>query len=93
MQSSKTSNVNSNPFSAYFENGDILPAGAKSFHCRYAENVNDGSRLALATTDANVYFGKIDEGFATDIQRTFIAIRNKTTNKVNKESVSSLKTP
>lgn len=51
-------------------------------HCRYAENTNDGSRLALATTDANVYYGKIDDGFANDLQRTFIAIRNKTTDKV-----------
>ncbi|XP_037029717.1 uncharacterized protein LOC119069693 [Bradysia coprophila] len=71
-----------NPTIAYFEHGDILPEGAKSFNCRYAENMDDGSRLALATTDANVYFGKIDHGFATDLQRTFIAIRNKTTNKV-----------
>lgn len=71
-----------NPTIAYFEHGDILPEGAKSFNCRYAENVEDGSRLALATTDTNVYFGKIDHGFANDLQRTFIAIRNKTTNKV-----------
>lgn len=74
--------ANKNPVSAYFENGDILPDGAKSFHCCYAENTNDGSRLALATSDANVYYGKIDQGFATDLQRTFIALRNKTTNKV-----------
>ncbi|XP_037026006.1 uncharacterized protein LOC119067244 [Bradysia coprophila] len=71
-----------NPTIAYFEHGDILPEGAKSFNCRYAENVDDNSSLALATTDTNVYFGKIDHGFATDLQRTFIAIRNETTNKI-----------
>lgn len=67
---------------AYFEHGDILPEGAKAFNCRYAENLEDGSHLALALTDTNVYSGKIDHGFANDLQRTFIAIRNKTTNKI-----------
>lgn len=68
--------------SAYFEHGEILPAGAKSFNCRYAENANDKSRLVLAANEKNVYFGEIDRGFANDLQRTFVALRDKITNKV-----------
>lgn len=69
--------------SAHFENGDILPNGAKNLKCFYAQNkLDNNSRQSIVVSDKNVYYGKIDEGFSTDLVRTFVAIRNKTTNKV-----------
>ncbi|KAJ6639892.1 hypothetical protein Bhyg_12639, partial [Pseudolycoriella hygida] len=67
---------------AYLECGDILPAVAKTLSCRYAQNTNDGSKMAVVSSRDNVYYGKINEGFASDLQRTFVALRNKTTNKI-----------
>lgn len=59
----------------------------------------DGSNklMAIAAQADNVYTGRVGEGFAGDLMRNFIGIRNKVTNKVYTErcapTTSHLTTP
>lgn len=67
----------------HFQNGSLQPN--HGLECLLARN--DTNRLlAIAAQEDNVYTGTVGEGFAGDLMRNFIGIRNKVTNKVFERS-------
>lgn len=78
------------PILAHFQNGIILPECAKDFDCYLAKKTTENSteRLALTVNNDSVYSGTIGKGFPTDLERTFIGIRNKVSNKVRRNDSS-----
>lgn len=68
---------------AHFQNGQILPEGAKTVKCNIERDDKIKTKYSLtAKHNKNVYKGVIGEGYPTDLVNTFIAIKNKTTNKI-----------
>lgn len=79
---------------AHFQNGQILPEGAKTLKCSIERDDKIKTKYTLtAKHNKNVYKGIIGEGYPTDLVNTFIAIRNKTTNKVSshRNSIKNIK--
>lgn len=75
--------LTSHNITAHFQNGQILPEGAKDIKCHIERDDKIKTKYTLtAKHNKNVYKGTIGEGYPTDLVNTFIAIRNKTTNKV-----------
>lgn len=67
----------------HFENGNVQPEQIDQFECLLAHSANEDKQLhAIAAHADNVYTGAVGQGFAGDLMRNFVGIRNTVTNKI-----------
>lgn len=65
----------------HFQNGTVLPSVENGLECMLARNGEHQLHAIVAQAD-NAYVGRAGDGFADDLLRNFVGIRNRVTNKI-----------